>query len=248
MTEEPYRWLEAVSNRRDYVREQIKPGTPVLAACLKDGILMLGVGSGHSKVFEIHDREALAGLGHPADIEKIRQSAVDAAHVEAFTRAAEDISLRRLVSFNLGPAMKTQFEQLFSAPYLAELLLAELGDAPGEDVLVNLHFDGSFQFQNGGIGVAASDPDRAAACRDWLSKQDTETKSRDAAAKLLLEAWWLLASEKLFSVNVPSESEREQGWREAIVGKTLEIAWLDRASSRAATFSLLSVAEIGLEL
>ena len=41
MTEEPYRWLEAVSNRREYVREQLKGGSPVLAASLPDGILLL---------------------------------------------------------------------------------------------------------------------------------------------------------------------------------------------------------------
>ena len=36
MTEEPYRWLEAVANRREYVHEQLKSGTPVLAASLPD--------------------------------------------------------------------------------------------------------------------------------------------------------------------------------------------------------------------
>ncbi len=246
MTEEPYRWLEAVSNRRDYVREQIKAGTPVLAACLPDGIVMVGVGSGQSKVFEVHDRVALAGLGHPADIEKIRQAAVDAAHVEAFTRAAEDISLRRLVSFNLGPALKTQFEQLFSAPYLAELLFAELGDSPENDVLVNLHFDGSFQFQHGGIGVAASDPDRVAGARDWLAKQDTETKSREEAVKLMLEAWWLLTAGELFSVNMPDTDARVNGWREAITDKTVEIGWLERNSSRPVTYRSLSATDLGI--
>ena len=109
MTEEPYRWLEAVANRREYVREQLKSGTPALAASLPDGILLLGVGGGQSKVFELFDRHALAGLGHPADIERIRQAAIDAAHVEAFTRAPEDVSLRRLVGFGLGPQLKTNF-------------------------------------------------------------------------------------------------------------------------------------------
>ena len=79
MHEEPYRWLEAVANRREYVREQLKGGSPVFAASLPDGILLLGVGSGQSKVFELFDRHALAGLGHPADIEKIRQADGDAA-------------------------------------------------------------------------------------------------------------------------------------------------------------------------
>src|SRR3954462_6823980 len=159
MTEEPYRWLEAVSNRRDYVREQLKGGAPVFAASLPDGILLVGVGSGQSKVFELFDRLALAGLGHPADIEKIRQAAIDAAHVEAFTRAPEDVSLRRLVSFGLSPQLKTNFEQIFSAPFLVELLLVEIGSAPEHDLLFRLHFDGSFQSQFGGIAIAASQPD-----------------------------------------------------------------------------------------
>ena len=154
MTEEPYRWLEAIANRREYVGEQLKGGSPVLAASLPDGILLLGVGGGQSKVFELFDRHALAGLGHPADIEKIRQAAIDAAHVEAFTRAPEDVSLRRLVSFGLSPQLKINFEQIFSAPFLVELLLAELGSEPAHDLFFRLHFDGSFQTQSGGSILA----------------------------------------------------------------------------------------------
>jgi proteasome alpha subunit len=241
MTEEPYRWLEAVSNRRDYVSEQIKPGTPVLAVCLAEGIVMVGVGTGQSKIFEVHDRVALGGLGHPADIEKIRQAAVDAAHIEAFTRDAEDISLRRLVSFNLGPALKQQFEQLFSAPFLTELLLAELGRRPAEDVLVNLHFDGGFQFQNGGIAVAASDADSAAAAADWLAKEDTETKPIKEAVNDLLQAWWLVTTEAIID-GVPAEPDRDAGWRSASSAKTVEVGWLDRNSPRAATYTQIDFA------
>src|SRR5271165_3258043 len=134
MTEEPYRWLEAVANRREYVRDQLKGGSPVLAASLPDGVLLVGVGGGQSKVFELFDRHALAGLGHPADIEKIRQTAIDAAHTEAFTRAPEDVTLRRLVSFGLSPQLKTNFEQIFTAPILVELLLAELGTDAAHDL------------------------------------------------------------------------------------------------------------------
>src|SRR5271168_1136466 len=168
MTEEPYRWLEAVSNRREYVRDQLKGGSPVLAASLPDGILLIGVGGGQSKVFELFDRHALAGLGHPADIEKIRQAAIDAAHTEAFTRAPEDVSLRRLVGFGLSPQLKTNFEQIFTAPFLVELLLAELGAEPAQDLFFRLHYDGAFQTQSGGAIVAASLPEPEAAAQAWL--------------------------------------------------------------------------------
>ena len=60
MTEEPYRWLEAIGNRREYIREQMKGGTPVFAVSRPEGILLLGVGIGHSKVFEVYDRHGLA--------------------------------------------------------------------------------------------------------------------------------------------------------------------------------------------
>ncbi|MBL6765414.1 MAG: 20S proteasome subunit A/B [Verrucomicrobiae bacterium] len=245
MTEEPYRWLEAVENRREYVREQLRSGTPVLAASLRDGILLVGVGPGRSKIFEVHDREAMAALGHPADIEKVRQAAVDAAHIEAFTRAAEDITLRRLVSFNLGPLLKQQFEQLFSAPYLGEFLFAELGRTPGQDVLVNLHFDGAFTFHTGGIGVAASDVEAGDGAREWLAQNMPGDASRDQAARWLLHAWHALVSQRSLSGGTPTEAELDS-WREAVDGRQLELGWLGRQGRGAARFEALKPDGLGL--
>lgn len=245
MTEEPYRWLEAVANRREYVREQLKGGTPVLAASLDEGILLLGVGGGQSKVFELFDRHALGGLGHPADLERIRQAAIDAAHVEAFTRAPEDVSLRRLVSFGLGPQLKTNFEQIFSAPYLAELLLAELGPEPERDLFFRLHFDGSFQAQSGGALLAASDPEAEAGARKWLEENVKTTQSRVEAAELLLQAWWRLSENKPFT-DLPDEAARRAGWRQAAGGKQIEIGWLARQSARPARYHGLTAGELGL--
>src|SRR5690606_38035262 len=167
--EEPYRWLEAVENRREYVREQLKGGSPGFGMKLPDGMLLLGVGSGNSKVFEIFDRHALVALGHPADIEKVRQGAIDAAHTEAFTRAPEDVSLRRLVGFGLSPQLKTNFEQLFSAPFLIEVLLAEVHNNPANDLLVRVRFDGSFEFANGPV-VIASSPEAEKGAQGWLAE------------------------------------------------------------------------------
>ncbi len=245
MTEEPYRWLEAVGNRREYVREQLKGGSPVFAASLPDGILLLGVGSGQSKVFELFDRHALAGLGHPADIEKIRQTAIDAAHMEAFTRAPEDVSLRRLVSFGLSPQLKTNFEQIFSAPFLVELLLAEIGNSPEHDLFFRLHFDGSFQLQNGGIVVVATQTEAEPVTQKWLSDAVKEKNSRSETADLLLQAWWCLSANKSFET-VPSEQERRDGWREAVREKTVELGWLARKISRPARYESLTLAQLDL--
>jgi proteasome alpha subunit len=246
MTEEPYRWLEAVANRREYVREQLKGGSPVFAASLPDGILLLGVGGGQSKVFELFDRHALAGLGHPADIEKIRQAAIDAAHVEAFTRAPEDVSLRRLVSFGLGPQLKTNFEQIFSAPFLVELLLVELAADASHDLLFRLHFDGSYQTQFGGALMAASDPEAEVAGQKWLSESAKKVTTRAQMADLLLQAWWWQSENKPFGDSMADESSRQSGWREAVKNKVVEAGWLARQSRRPAHYQSLTLSEMGL--
>ena len=170
------------------MREQLKGGSPVFAASLPDGILLLGVGTGHSKVFELFDRHAIAGLGHPADIEKIRQAAIDAAHLEAFNRAPEDVSLRRLVGFGLSPQLKTNFEQIFSAPFLVELLLAEVSVEPSQDLIARLHFDGAFQLHGKGVVVAASQPEPEAAAQKWLSQTLANNTNRSEVAEMLLQS------------------------------------------------------------
>ncbi|MGA2554910.1 MAG: 20S proteasome subunit A/B [Verrucomicrobiota bacterium] len=246
MTEEPYRWLEAMANRREYVRDQLKGGSPVFAACLPDGILLLGVGGGQSKVFELFDRHALAGLGHPADIEKVRQAAIDAAHLEAFTRAADDVSLRRLIAFGLSPQLKTQFDQIFSAPFLVELLLAELGAEPAHDSLFRLHFDGAFQVQSGGALLAASQPEAESAGQTWLNEALRDKTSRPEVVDLLLQAWWCQVQNKWLAESVPDAAQRQAGWREAVKGKTVEMGWLARRGPRPARYQMLTLSDLGL--
>jgi len=246
MTEEPYRWLEAIANRREYVIEQLKGGSPVLAASLPEGILLLGVGSGQSKVFELFDRQALGGLGHPADIEKIRQAAIDAAHVEAFTRAPEDVSLRRLIGFGLSPQLKANFEQIYSAPFLVELLLAELGSEPAHDLFFRLHFDGSFQMQTGGAILAASQPEPEAAGQKWLKENLAGKTDRKEVADLLLQAWWCASENKWAADPLPTAEQRQAGWRESSKGKTVELGWLARTAPRAAKYQTLTLSDLGL--
>lgn len=163
MMDEPYRWLEAVENRREYARSQLKGAALVAAVQLESGILVASRGLGQSKVFEVFDRHALAAFGHPADIEKTRQSVIDAAHLEAFARAPEDVSLRRLVSFGLGPLLKNAFEQIYSAPFLVGLLLVEVNASPARDQFAKVRHDGTFEFTHGPVAVAAPDPGGEAA-------------------------------------------------------------------------------------
>lgn len=239
MTEEPFRWLEAIANRRDYVQQQIATGSPVFAVSLEAGILLLGVGSGQSKVFEIFDRQAMAALGHPADIERVRQMLIDAAHLEAFTRAGADVNVRRLVSFGLSPQLKQSFEQIFQAPFMINLLLAEVAEKPAQDVLVQVNFDGGFQVQHGGVMVAMPKPELMPATVEWLHKHIDPKLTPDKAALVLLQAWDALVRNEALPEAPDLSGNLPPTCREQLTGKVVEAALLGRQGGNVARYTPL---------
>lgn len=236
MTEEPYRWLEAISNRREYIRDQLKGGTPVFAVSRPEGILLIGIGQKQSKVFELYDRHAFAALGHPVDIERLRQAAIEAAHVEGFNRSARDVTLRRLISFSLSTMLKAAFEQIFAPPLIVESIFAELGEQPRQDSLVRLHYDGDHHYESSGVLVAHHDLQAEADAVDWLRKNLTSADSLPRVAALCLTAWRALVDAKGFKdLSLPAEPSLQ------IPGKTVEAALLDRQIPRAVRYRVLDL-------
>lgn len=223
MTEEPYRWLEAINNRREYIRDQLKGGTPVFALSRSEGILLLGVGHGHSKVFEIYNRHGFAALGHPVDIEKLRQGAIEAAHLEGFNRSSQDVTLRRLISFSLSTTLKNSFEQIFSPPLMVECIFAEAGTEPARDVLVRVHYDGNHRYETQGVLVAYSDLKREEEAAAWLRNHLQPQDSLARCVSLCLAVWQTLHENKPFADLVPPAQDLH-----AIDGRCVEIALIDR--------------------
>ena len=240
MTEEPYRWLEAIGNRREYIKEQLKGGTPVFAVSRPEGILLLGVGQGQqSKIFEVYDRHALGALGHPVDIEKVRQSAIEAAHVEGFNRSAKDVTLRRLISFALSTTLKGSFEQIFSPPIMVESLFAELGETRVEDVLVRVHYDGNHYYETGGVLVAHFNAKTEDEAKAWLKEALKPEHSLKQVAGLCLTAWQTLKDEKPFNgVTAPDDPVS------SITGKFVEAALLDRKLAGSVHYRALDLTKL----
>ena len=239
MTEEPYRWLEAIGNRREYIREQLKGATPVFACSRPEGILLLGVGQGQSKVFEIYDRHAYAALGHPVDIERIRQSAIEAAHMEGFTRSTRDVTLRRLISFSLSPTLKTNFEQIFSPPIMVEAIFAELGETQKEDVLVRVHYDGHHHYETTGVLVAYSDPKREEDAANWIRSKLTPNTPLAQAAGICVTAWRQIMAEKPFTDLAPDNDLEKD-----LNGRMVEAGLLDRKARANVRYRTLSTAQL----
>ena len=234
MTEEPYRWLEAITNRREYIEDQLSPGLPVVVLSADPGILLVTIRTSTAKLFEIYDHLALGCVGHPADIEKVRQTAIDAAHLEGFQRSPNDVTARRLVSYNLAPALKNAFEQIFSAPLLFRGILAELGPTPADDALWNFDYDGSFNAQAGADltrGGVVSGP--RLVTKEWSAIEPRPELARGtlkdaalSALKILL--WAKLKGTKDGAIEFSAVPGDAAGIKAKLGSDALEFALLDR--------------------
>lgn len=194
MTDEPYRYVEAMANRREYVENQLATGSPIVALSYDGGVLFLTVGPERQKVFEIYDRIALGALGHPGDIERLRMIAIEVASTEGFTRSPVDVSLRRLTSYSFSPMLKNAFEQVYGPPFLARLLFAELGRKHEPDLFVRLDFDGSQQTSGVGVarepfGVLAGTQRAMSEMHDFLKTKDVSGPKLSTALDLAAQAW-----------------------------------------------------------
>jgi proteasome alpha subunit len=255
MIEEPYRWVEAIANRREYIEDQLRLGSPVVVQDYAGGLLLLTVSRETRKVFEVYDRVAFAALGHPADIERMRLVAIDLAHIEGFNRAVADVSLRRLVNFGMSPALKTAFEQVFSAPHIVKILLAELGDEPEQDSIVKLDYDGSFARSEIELrepfDVLAGTGDAQKSMLDYLVEHNGDQhRSLEDALRLAAKTWAVGMDVAEQSENKEGEEaekreiEPEKVLKEYLKVRHVEAAVLERSRPATKKFRLLDDKEV----
>src|SRR5436190_17194137 len=196
MIDEPYRWVEAIANRREYIEHQLAAGSPIVALSYADGILMFTLSRERQKVFEIYDRIGMGGIGHPGDIERLRMVAIELCSTEGFARSSWDVSLRRLANYSLSPALKSAFEQVYGAPYLARLLFAELGRGTNPDSFLRLDYDGSIHTNGGAFGrsfeefgVISGVNSSTALMERFLQNAKLATMPLPAALQLAVDCW-----------------------------------------------------------
>ncbi len=246
MTEEPYRWVEAVQNRREYIHEQLAAGSPIVALSCAEGVLLVTVSHrGQRKLFEVYDRIAMGAIGHPGDIERLRMSAIEVASAEGFNRSSCDVSLRRMAAYSLSPALKTAFEQIYGAPFLARLLFAELGRHGEPDLLLRLDYDGAFEVMSSAIGdtpapfavVSGKDPS-ARLMERYLDGRAHPELARDEAIDLALNAWSVghLALRQEEREELPAADAIAAHRQAELERGTMEAALLDRKAQGNVTF------------
>ena len=240
MFEEPYRWMEAVSTRHNYVQEKLKMGQPVLSFPFNEGLLIFSFAPQPGKIYEIYDRIALGGLGHPADVERLRMNLLDMAHLEGFNRSAQDVTSARLLQFGIAPALKQNFEEIQRAPYIIRMLLVEL-DEKDQPNFFRMNYDGHWETFKNGTAIAGDEK-----VMDWLQceieKKSFATYPLDQAMQEGIILWD--ESRKINSDNEEQENEFPKTLQEIFDRWHLEGAVLSSKSSSKAIYRPLSEDEI----
>jgi len=259
MYDEPYRWVEAVGNRRQYLDEQFTQGSPVIAVTYEAGILLLTVSKGTPKLYEIYDRLALGGMGHPADLEKLRFSLLEMAHVEGFNRSPSDVTGGRMVKYGVAPVIKQAFEEVFKAPFIVKILLAELGQKPDKDRFLTINYDGTFE-ERTQCAVLAANRSVEQSMMVYLQARPSGSGTLDQAVGSALHAWVLgERSQRRAAETRPEQDaaapESEQAEidaktvaayvRDHLDGRTVECAVLDRNQRGSAKYRPLKPVELG---
>ena len=254
MLDEPYRWVEAIRNRREYTEDQLAGASPVVALAYDDGLLLLTSTPGPRKLFEVYNQVAFAGIGHPADIEKLRKAVIDIAHVEVFNLSASDVSLQRLVNLGVGPLMKSAFDEIFRSPYIARVLVAELDPPNPAERFYTIDPDGTFNSAAAAAAIAGSSEAAEAILARLRGGEGGEPL--DAALDRALRAWGAgrsLAGREPDETGKPGEGEVDdeevrEAVRAALDGGRFEAAVLERSRPTKTKFRLLGPGELAPSL
>jgi proteasome alpha subunit len=253
MIEEPYRWVEAIANRREYIEAQLAPGSPIAALGYRDGILFLTLSQSRQKIFEIYDRVAMGAIGHPGDIERLRMAAIELASTEGFTRSAADVSLRRLVHYSLSPVMKSAFEQVYGPPYLARMLFAEVGGRPEEDLFLRVEYDGEIATNGATYAQARQDFAVLSGTRQsrelmeaFLKDQHAPDATFQATLNSALDAWSIghMSLQAGDTSELPERAALLRYRQEQLSKSGIEAALVERDSSRAIRYHSLFDTEL----
>lgn len=238
MFDEPFRWLEAISTRHSYVQEKLKKGQPVIAVPYQHGTLMMGFSPQPGKIFELYDRIALGGLGHPADVERLRMTLLDMAHLEGFNRSDKDVTIARLLQFGIAPSLKQNFEEVVRAPYLIQLLLMEI-DFNNQASFYRVNYDGHWEtFKKG--AVIAGDTKLSDALEEKIEATDFASLSLEDALKKTCQIW----EEAKQDIVDEDSDDPAPTLKEAFEKWTLEAAVLSTDTERKALYRGLSQDEI----
>ena len=140
---------QLMKDKADYARKGIARGRSVVVLAYDKGIAFVAENPSRAlhKVSEIYDRVAFAAVGKYNEFENLRVAGVRYADLRGYSYDRSDVSARGLANA-YAQTLGTVFTQE-PKPYEIELVVAEVGETPGQDQIYRLTYDGSVADQHG---------------------------------------------------------------------------------------------------
>lgn len=173
-------------DRAEFARKGIARGRAVVVLRYRDGIALIA--DNHSrtlhKVAEIYDRIGFAAVGRYNEFEALRVAGIRHADLRGYSYDRSDVTGRSLAgaySSQLGHAFASGAEK----PFEVELVVAELGEEPQQDLLYRVSYDGTITDEHD-LAVIGGDVEHIAArLRDGFAAEATLEAAVEAAGQAL---------------------------------------------------------------
>src|SRR6476469_6056672 len=220
---------QLMKDRADFARKGIARGRSVAVVQYADGVLFVAANPSQAlhKVSEIYDRIAFAAVGRYNEFENLRIAGVRLADMRGYAYDRRDVTGRGLANA-YAQTLGTIFSSGGEKPYEVELFVAEIGDAPADDQIYRLTYDGQ-----------VADEHRFAVTGGAADTVATYLKERYSEGATLAEAVRVAVAALGHSANDKGVSDDR-----VIPAEDLEVAVLDRTRTQPRKFSRIRPARL----
>ena len=200
---------QMMQDKAEYAKKGIAKGRSIIAMEYDEGVLLVADNPSTSlfKISEIYDNIAFSGAGKYSEFENLRKVGIQHADLKGLMYSREDVTARSLAN-GYSQMLGTIFSQELK-PFEVELLLAQVGEGPGQNELYRIAFDGSIFDERKFTAIGG----RAEAIMTILRKE----VAQDVPTLNGALSHCLMAFEQITDQKMPSEG--------------LEVAVLDRTRS-----------------
>ncbi len=201
---------QVMKDRADYARKGIARGRSLVALECAAGVVIVAENPSRTltKISEIYDRIAFAGVGKYNEFQMLKIAGVRHADLKGFSYSRGDVTARSLAN-----AYAQTLGQVFThemKPYEVEILVAQVGETQADDELFHILYDGTVMDEEGFTVLGG----QAESIIETLTARYEEGLDLTAAVKL--------------GASVLS------GDAEPLTAKQLEVAYLDRTREQRA--------------
>jgi proteasome alpha subunit len=172
---------QAMKDKADYARKGIARGRSGVVIQYDAGILFVAPNPSRAlhKISEIYDRIGFAAVGRYNEYEVLRKAGVRYADLTGYQYDRQDVTARGLANW-YAQTLGTIFTDS-PKPFEVEIVVAEVAEAPAEDQIYRITFDGSVNDEHGYVAVGGQAETIATVLKEHYTDGLTLTGALQAA-------------------------------------------------------------------